>query len=97
MLTSIGTSSSPFRSFSLPGLLLPKSGLWLPDSGWHFPDSGMQLPNSGFPSPYPRLSFPLARITLLASSPLLSVLLPPSSLANRFSRHVCSGLVMGRK
>jgi hypothetical protein len=41
MLTSIGTGSSPCRSFSLPGLLLPESGLRLPDFGWQFPHSGL--------------------------------------------------------
>jgi hypothetical protein len=33
MLTSIGTGSSPCRSFSLPELLLPESELRSPDSG----------------------------------------------------------------
>jgi hypothetical protein len=84
MLTSIGTDSSPCWSFSSPGLLLPESGLGLPDSGWQFPDSGLQLPNYGFPSPDPELSSPLVGVTMLASSPLLSPLLPPSSLANHF-------------
>jgi hypothetical protein len=97
MLTSIGTSSSPSWSFSLPGLLLPESGLRLPHSGWQFPDSGLQLPDSEFLSPDSGLSSPLVGVTLLASSPLLSLLLQPSSLANHFSHHVCLGLVMGSK
>jgi hypothetical protein len=36
-------------------------------------------------------SSPLARVTLLTSSLLLSPLLQPSSLANCFSCHVCFG------
>jgi hypothetical protein len=77
MLTSIGTGSSPCRSFSLPGLLLPESGLRLPNSR-------LQLPDSRFSSPNPGLSSPLAGVTVLTSSPLLLPLLPPSSLANHF-------------
>jgi hypothetical protein len=40
-LMSIRTGSSPCRSFSLPGSLLPESGLRSPDSGWQFPNSGL--------------------------------------------------------
>jgi hypothetical protein len=88
MLMSIRIGSSPCRPSSLCGLLLPESGLRLPGSGWKFPDFGLQLPDPRFPSPNPGLSSPLARITLLASSSLISPLLPLSSLGNRLSYHV---------
>jgi hypothetical protein len=96
MLTSIGTDSSPCQSLSLPGLLLPESRMRIPNFGWQFLESGLQLPDSEFLSPNPGLSSPLARVTLLASSLLLSLLLLSSSLANHSSHHVCFGLVMGR-
>jgi hypothetical protein len=68
MLRSIGTSSSPCRSLSLPEL-------WLPSSGWQFPDSGLQLPESGFSSSDLVLPSPLVRVP--CSPPHRCYSLPP--------------------
>jgi hypothetical protein len=57
---SIGNGSSPCQSFSLLGLLLPKSGLRLPDSGGSFPTLGCNYLTLGSCHPIP-ICLPLWR------------------------------------